>query len=129
MENKNKRASERILHSVSARIRIGENPPVLARTLDLSKGGVLMDSPLQASVGDTVEVIFKVGRTELNPTTGQVRRVESAFGGRRHCIAVEFSAPNFQLVELIKRDLKELELQSECARLVSSWGSNPNLEP
>ncbi len=128
MENKDKRANARILHSVSAIIKVGDNPPVLAKTLDLSRGGALLDSPHHASVGDPIEVSFKVGNTTLNPAVGQVRRVESAFGGRRHCIAVEFSAPNFQLMELIKRDLKEQELQDECARLVSSWGGNPNIE-
>lgn len=128
MENKDKRANARILHSVSAMIKVGNNPPVVAKTLDLSRGGALLDSPHHASVGDSIEVTFKVGSATLNPTVGQVRRVESAFGGRRHCIAVEFSAPNFQLIELIKRDMKEQEIQDECARLVSSWGSNPNLE-
>lgn len=128
MNNKDKRANARILHSVSAIIRLGDHPPVVAKTLDLSRGGALLDSPRQASVGDPIEVTFKVGSATLNPTVGQVRRVESAFGGRRHCIAVEFSAPNFQLIELIKRDMKEQEIQDECARLVSSWGSNPNVE-
>lgn len=125
MGKKNQRASERVLHSVVALIKIGDNPPVPVKTLDLSKGGALLDSPMEASLGERVFVTFKVGSTELNPTAAYVRRVAPAFGGRRHCIALEFAAPNFQLMELIKRDLKAQQIQLEVERLGSSWGENP----
>lgn len=125
MSDKDKRANGRVLHSIMAHIKLGEHPAFAAKTLDLSRGGALLDSPVPASVGDTLELTFKVGTTELTPTVCHVRRVEAAFGGRRHCIAVQFSQPNFQLMELVKRDLKNWEIQSDCERLVSSWSENP----
>ncbi|HIB67853.1 MAG TPA: PilZ domain-containing protein [Phycisphaerales bacterium] len=125
MSAKDQRSAPRVLHSITAKVKVGENPVFGVKTMDLSQGGALLDSPYQLPLGEKLELAFKLGKHELNPTLCEVRRVESAFGGRRYCVAVQFSQPNFQLIELVKRDLKNWELESEAASLVSSWSDNP----
>lgn len=122
---KNERSSPRVLHAILAQISFGQDQVFDVRTLDLSQGGVLVDCPVSFTVGDTLELAFKVGKHVLNPVSGKVRRVEPAFGGLRFCVAVQFEKPNFQLMELAKRDMKNWEMESDAAGLVSSWTENP----
>ena len=116
--SKDKRSSPRVLNSVSVEIQIGDKQAFRARTLDLSQGGVLLDSPTELAIGETLTLVFKVGKNVLNPITGDVRRVDAAFGGLRFCVAIQFAKPNFQLVELAKRDAENSEKDS-------SWTVNP----
>ena len=123
--SRGKRSSPRVLHAVVAEVHRGEEPVFGVKTLDLSQGGALFDSPVSMNLGEPLGLAFKVGKHALNIIQCQVRRVESAFGGQRFCVAVQFDQPNFQLMELVKRDLKEWELESDAAGIVSSWTENP----
>ena len=52
----------------------------LARTGDVSQGGILLEVPRPISVGDGVKLVLNLDGT-LVPVIGRVMRVESEFGG------------------------------------------------
>ena len=83
MSERDQRSAPRVLHSITAKVKVGENPAFGAKTMDLSQGGALLDCPYQLPLGEKLELAFKLGKHELTPTVCEVRRVESAFGGRR----------------------------------------------
>lgn len=123
--SEDKRTSPRVLHAILAEVQVEGKTVCRVRTMDLSQGGALFDAPVAIPVGTSIDLAFKIGKHELNPISCEVRRVGTAFGGNRFCVAVEFGQPNFQLIELVKRDLKNWEMESDAAGLVNSWTENP----
>ncbi len=52
----------------------------LARTVDMSVGGIQLELPRPIAVGDGIKMVLNLGG-QLVPAIGRVTRVESGFGG------------------------------------------------
>lgn len=60
------------------------------RTLDLSQGGALLDSPHPVKPGAFLELLFDFQQSTPVPLFARVLRSKPAFWGHRHALAVKF---------------------------------------
>jgi PilZ domain-containing protein len=78
-----------------------------ARTLDVSRGGALLDSPRSLAGGASIELLFELDQVEVAAVGARVLRCESAFWGRRHTVAVQFEKEWPALVLVAERRTKK----------------------
>ena len=91
---------------MKAALKDGESTPLSVKTLDLSRGGALLDCPSPPPVGQKIKLTFQIESEKISAVSATVKRVHSAFGGKRFTVAVEFVEPNSELMTLAKRDLQ-----------------------
>ena len=91
---------------MKAALKSGESNPLSVKTLDLSRGGALLDCPSSPSIGQLIKLSFQIESERISGVEARVKRVHSAFGGKRFTVAVEFKEPNKELMTLAKRDLQ-----------------------
>ena len=74
---------------------------ILSRTLDVSKGGALLDSPLPLANGEKICLKIDLDMTSLPRIEAEVLRCQPAFWGRRHSVAVKFEENNPALMDIV----------------------------
>lgn len=97
-----RRKLPRVNISLQTSLRGIELTQMTAKTLDVSKGGALLDTPLPLREGDEVELHFDLDISQMKPITARVLRSASAFWGRRHTVAVQFHEENAALMDVVQ---------------------------
>lgn len=101
-----KRKQPRLEVRLRAVVRGNRSRSWNTRTLDISQGGALLDSPRSLANGSSVELLFDLDKVEVAPMKAQVLRCHSAFWGRRHTVAVQFEQEWPELVKAAERRSK-----------------------
>lgn len=83
-----------------------------AHTIDVSRGGSLIRSPIPLQAGSGLELRIDLGELCLSPVKGRVRRTNPMFYGTAHLVAVEFSTPSDSLVQFAQELVTQPEPQS-----------------
>lgn len=78
-----------------------------ARSIDLSRGGVLIDSALPLGPGEEVKIDVDIGKFTLPQMRARVCRTHSAFWGRRHLSALSFEESGQALVDAARHELNK----------------------
>ena len=73
------------------------------RTVDLSRGGSLINSPIPLEEGSGLELRINLGEFTLAPVDGKVKRSNPVFYGHGHLVAVEFDDKTDTLMDAIVR--------------------------
>lgn len=71
-------------------------------TMDLSRGGSLIRSPIPLEEGSGLELRIDLGEFSLGPVAGRVKRSNPVFYGPGHLVAVEFSERNDALMNALQ---------------------------
>lgn len=102
MNQVEKRKTRRI--SERARVVFPFRPAVTvqAETLDISQGGLLIDSPVPMNAGEALKLSINLGDGLLKPLEATVKRSSSDSWGSRFLVAVEFQDTNHSLMEKLK---------------------------
>ena len=96
-----KRKLPRVNIGLPTQIASNGGKPIPSRTLDVSKGGALLDSPLPMADGEKVSLKIDLDMTSLPTIEAEVLRCRSAFWGRRHSVAVKFDESNPALMDIV----------------------------
>lgn len=97
-----KRRNTRIPLRARVSLKFRADETVESESLDISRGGVLLDSPIPLNSGHTVQVQIRIGSFQLEPVKGFVLRSSPAFWGYRHLVAVEFEQENQSVLEALE---------------------------
>ena len=79
------------------------------QTVDLSRGGSLINSPIPLEEGSGLELRIDLGEFTLAPVDGKVKRSNPVFYGHGHLVAVEFDEKTESLMDAIARASEEDE--------------------
>jgi PilZ domain len=104
-----RRNSERILHAIRTDLILKKRGTQRAITLDISEGGAQIDSPKSCSPGEIVLLHFRTQATAIPPIKATVRRCDSAFGGKRYVLALQFVNKPVGLMSLVRGQLDLME--------------------
>lgn len=74
--------------------------PMDGGTIDVSRGGALLDSPAHLGVGHDITLNFETGYQPLKGVRARIKRSHPVFWNRRHLVAVEFTEPMDDLVQM-----------------------------
>ena len=73
------------------------------QTVDLSRGGSLINSPIPLEEGSGLELRIDLGEFTLAPVEGKVKRSNPVFYGHGHLVAVEFDDKTDTMMDAIVR--------------------------
>lgn len=104
MKNANRRKSPRLPIHIRTFVDSTNRRMAATRTVDLSAGGALLDSPFPFRQGQSLRIRFTSPETGIRSVEARVVRTESAFWGKRFLVAVEFH----QTLESVKPDLAKM---------------------
>lgn len=96
-----KRKLPRVNIGLPTEIASRKGKPINSRTLDVSKGGALLDSPLPLKNGEKILIKIDLDMTSLPPMEAEVLRCQPAFWGRRHSVAVRFDENHPALMDIV----------------------------
>lgn len=97
-----RRKDPRVKCDFPASLRAGKREEIFeGRTVDLSRGGSLIRSPIPLEAGSGLELRIDLGEFRLAPVEGCVRRSHPAFNGTGHFIAIEFDERSDDLMDAL----------------------------
>ena len=104
MNTSERRIHPRIPYRASTQIACLHHEPVEGGTVDVSRGGALLDSPLHVGVGHEVTLDFKTRYAPVSGIRARVKRSHPVFWGHRFLLAVEFREPMDELLEIAEME-------------------------
>lgn len=102
MNNHDRREHPRIFHRLPTTIHFNDNLLGDGGTVDVSRGGALLDSPVPLGAGHDVVLDFQTRFASLDGVKARVKRSFPAFWGHRHLLAVEFRNLSDELIQVIE---------------------------
>ncbi len=97
-----RRNHPRIPHRLPTTIHFNNNLLGDGGTVDISRGGALLDSPVPLGVGHEVVLDFQTRFDSLDGVRARVKRSLPAFWGHRHLLAVEFRDKSDELIQVLE---------------------------
>ena len=104
MNTNERRVHPRIPYRASTQIASSQHEPAEGGTVDISRGGALLDSPLHVSVGHEVTLDFRTRYAPVSGVRARVKRSHPVFWGHRFLLAVEFREPVDDLLEIAEME-------------------------
>jgi len=99
-----RRLNERTPVSLEAHLEIDGGQKVKVRTLDVSAGGALVDSPFPLPLNAITDLKFAGRLGNVNAGSARVVRSRPAFWNRRHAVAFQFEKKNYALKDLAREE-------------------------
>ena len=104
MNTKERRIYPRIPYRASTQIASRKHQPAEGGTVDISRGGALLDSPIHIGVGHEVTLDFRTRYAPLTGVRARVKRSHPVFWGNRFLLAVEFQESMDELLEIAEME-------------------------
>lgn len=101
MKNQNRRQHVRVTRHLPAQLKVASGETFESGTVDISRGGALLDCPASLAVGHPIEISLQAGPFQLDPVEGRVKRSNPIFWNARHLVAVKFQEENEAVMEAL----------------------------
>lgn len=101
MQVKERRNQPRVNIGLPTIVNVDQLVNVPTRTIDVSLGGALLDSPVPLMLGAVVQLKFNLEMSSLPTVQARVLRCTPAFWGRRYTLGLEFTEPTPALMDVV----------------------------